>query len=94
MKRNLKLEDLYKLSYVSDPHISPNGETVAFVKTVPSKAQNSYSSSVWLVAKGKEAVCLSKDYTNARLPRWSPDGETILFIANVDGQWVVKPLRN
>ena len=85
MKRKIVLEDIYRLSYVSDAQISPDGETVAFVKTIPSKERNGYQSGIWLVSKDGEPYLLTDDYQNSTMPRWSPDGEGILFLSSKTG---------
>jgi dipeptidyl aminopeptidase/acylaminoacyl peptidase len=56
------------------PQWSPDGKTIAFVRTDNEKAQ------IWLLPmSGGEAYVFSKTEFGASRPRWSPDGKKILF---------------
>jgi dipeptidyl aminopeptidase/acylaminoacyl peptidase len=56
------------------PRWSPDGKTIAFVRTDNDKAQ------IWLLPMtGGEAYVFTKAEFGATRPRWSPDGKKILF---------------
>lgn len=56
------------------PRWSPDGKTIAFVRTDNDKAQ------IWLLPmNGGEASVFTKAEFGASRPRWSPDGKKILF---------------
>jgi Tol biopolymer transport system component len=59
----------------SDAAFSPDGKSVAFVRSV-----DDTHGAVWVVpAVGGEARRLTSDDFGAAYPRWSPDGKQILF---------------
>jgi len=56
------------------PHISPDGSKIAFGATAPQRA-------VYIVSTLDGT--LKKIVENARLPSWSPDGDHLVFVADV-----------
>lgn len=91
--RPLALEDMFRLKRVSDPQLSPDGRTVAYVVTEVLKAENRTQSDVWVIpAEGGEARLLAGSPKHDRHPRWSPDGKWIAFESNREGDfqiWIV-----
>jgi dipeptidyl aminopeptidase/acylaminoacyl peptidase len=89
----MKIEDLFAFKRVSDPQISPDGTTVAYVVTTVDLPGNKTSSSIWLVPTNKaEPRPLTNTTKKDRHPRWSPDGRQILFESNRSGGnqlWVI-----
>jgi len=70
---------LHSTAGEGDAAFSPDGKTVAFVRSV-----DDTHGAVWVVpAAGGEARRLTSDDFGAAYPRWSPDGKQILF----GGQW-------
>jgi dipeptidyl aminopeptidase/acylaminoacyl peptidase len=84
-KHPFNVHDLVMLKRVSDPHLSPDGSTVAFTER-----RTDYSAN-----KGVHAIYLlhldDKDATPVRLvdrassPRWSRDGSQIYFLSSRSG---------
>lgn len=91
--RPIELEDLFRLKRVSDPQLSPDGRTVAYVVTEVLKDENRTQSDIWVIpAEGGEARLLAGSPKHDRHPRWSPDGKWVAFESNRDGGfqiWVV-----
>lgn len=85
MKRKIIPEDIYKLAYISDPQISPDGLKVAFVKTVIDEENNNYKSNIWIKGEDKEHYKLTNGISTNNMPRWSPNGEFISFISDRNG---------
>jgi dipeptidyl aminopeptidase/acylaminoacyl peptidase len=92
-KRSMKIEDLFRFQRVSDPQLSPDGKTVAYVVTGVDLPGNKTSSTIWLVpTAGGPPRQLTNATKKDRHPRWSPDGKRILFESNRSGDnqlWVI-----
>jgi dipeptidyl aminopeptidase/acylaminoacyl peptidase len=71
---------------VSDPQISPDGKTIAFVQTTPDLEGDKYRSHIWLVPAA--GITSPRQFTfgesKDRAPRWSPDGKFIAFVSDRD----------
>jgi dipeptidyl aminopeptidase/acylaminoacyl peptidase len=80
-KRPLELADFYRIESVSDPQISPDGRSVAFVRSVIVENENTRQTEVWLAAAdgSSPAVRLTTPAFNASSPRWSADGTLLAF---------------
>jgi dipeptidyl aminopeptidase/acylaminoacyl peptidase len=93
MKHPLTFDDFIGLGRVTDPQVSPDGKTVAFVVTYHSKAENKTNSNIYLTNPEGGAA---RQLTNAKgannSPRWFPDGKSLAFISTRDGEpqiWTV-----
>ncbi len=85
-KRAITFDDLISFGRVSDPQISPDGKTVAFVVTWQLKEENKSTSNIYLVSvTGGDARQLTNAKDGNNSPRWMPDGKTIAFISTRDG---------
>jgi dipeptidyl aminopeptidase/acylaminoacyl peptidase len=90
--------DLTRVRFVSDPQISPDGTTVAFVVTTLSEERDEYLSAIWLVdVAGGEPRRFTAGPRRDTTPRWSPDGARLAFVsereAKKKGQLYVMPAR-
>ncbi|MFI5326470.1 MAG: S9 family peptidase [Candidatus Rokuibacteriota bacterium] len=75
-------QDLTRIRFASDPQISPDGRTVAFVVTVLSEDKDEYLSNIWVVsAAGGEPRRFTTGPRRDTAPRWSPDGSGLAFIS-------------
>lgn len=86
-KRAITFDDLINFGRVTDPQISPDGKTVAFVVTRYFKEENTSTSNIFLIdiASGELRQLTNAENKNEN-PRWFPDGKSIAFISTRDGQ--------
>ena len=78
--RGMVPDDLFRIRFVSDAQISPDGLWVAFVLTTLSEDKDEYLSNIWLVsAAGGEPRRFTTGPRRDTLPRWSPDGSRLAF---------------
>jgi dipeptidyl aminopeptidase/acylaminoacyl peptidase len=82
-RRGITPEDYFAFKFISDPRISPDGKTIAYVLTTIDQKKNRRESSIWLIpADGSSAPRrLSSEFFSASSPRWSPDGKTLAFLS-------------
>src|SRR5579875_392858 len=76
--------DLAMMDRVSDPHLSPDGEWVAFSVRSTDWKDNKGVNSVWLLDLSKKAAGprrVTDPELNANSPAFSPDGKTVYFLA-------------
>ncbi len=81
--------DLYRISMVTDPQVSPDGRQVIFTRTFFDIATDSRQGEVWIGdvgAKNLNRRLLIGAGTKASGVRWSPDGTRIAYVAPVAGK--------
>lgn len=92
--RRLTAGDLLKLTFISDPQLSPDGGTIAYVRTVIDGETNEYRSTIWLVpTAGGEARPFTAGPKTDSGPRWSPDGEQLVLVSDRSGEkqlWLIE----
>jgi len=78
--------DLFNLEVATDPQISPDGRTIAYVRKSNDIMTDKARSTIWLVdvASGQQRPLLagSGSYSS---PRWSPDGTRLAYVAAEGG---------
>jgi dipeptidyl aminopeptidase/acylaminoacyl peptidase len=93
-KRPMVVEDLFRFRRVADPQISPDGKQVIYTLTSVDLAANKTSTNLWLAAangmqKPRQLTATGK---HDRHPRWSLDGQRILFESDRSGEnqlWII-----
>ncbi len=75
--------DVFELEWVEKPQISPDGQTIVYVRRGMDIMTDRRQSRLWLVnADGTGHQKLSSMDVNEGNPRWSPDGQRIAFTAS------------
>ena len=74
--------DLFGLEVATDPQISPDGRTIAYVRKSNDIMTDKARSTIWLVdvATGQQRPLLAGSGTYFS-PRWSPDGSKLAYVA-------------
>ncbi len=80
--RPIQLDDLAKITSVSDPQISPDGKSIACIVSRPNLEQDRSDRELILIdiASGSPHV-LTHDRKGVGSPRWSPEGDRLAFEA-------------
>src|SRR5438552_16006876 len=81
-------DDVYEVTSVSDPRLSPDGKTIAFVLTTIDREENAYLSAIWTVPLDGSAKPRRFTFGKKRdaSPRWSPDSTRLAFVSNRDNE--------
>lgn len=84
----LQARDIFALESAADPRISPDGETVAYVRRSNDIATDQTATRIWLIDReGSHHRPLSDDTVGNNTPRWSPDGKSLAYL-QADGESV------
>ncbi|MEL6328822.1 MAG: S9 family peptidase [Planctomycetota bacterium] len=91
--RQFRPIDVFALEYASDPRISPDGTTVAYVRRSGDIMTDRFDASIWAVsADGGTHRPLVQGEGAYGGPRWSPSGDRLLFTAREDGKTSLRVL--
>tara|TARA_R110002073_G_scaffold4213_1_gene27946 strand:+ start:83517 stop:85550 length:2034 start_codon:yes stop_codon:yes gene_type:complete len=84
VKSNLELIDIFNMEYVSDPQISPDGSRIIYVRNFKDIMTDKNLSNLWIVNfDGSNNRPLTTGNNNDYYPRWSHDGEKLIFKSNM-----------
>jgi Tol biopolymer transport system component len=82
--RPISLTDFRPLLRISSPQFSPDGQQIAFLTVRPDFVHDRYDATLRVIPTvGGEPRTLVEDIRDLDMPRWSPDGSTLAFIAKV-----------
>ena len=84
-KRFLTEKDLFDFAWVANPQLAPDGARVAFTLVTVDEKRTNYETSIWIAAtKGKETPIRMTNGKHDAQPRWSTDGQHIVFVRGGD----------
>jgi acylaminoacyl-peptidase len=76
--------DIFHLEYASDPQISPDGTKIVYVRHFMDVMKDRRRSNLWIIAGGDHRP-LTTGKHNDYAPRWSPDGNRLVYVSDADG---------
>lgn len=93
-KQPFDVSAMLRISRISEPQLSPDGNLVAFTVQTIDLGQNTKPKQIWTVpAAGAGApLQITHDGSVNERPRWSPDSKQIAFISNRSGSsqiWIM-----
>jgi len=85
--RKFTAERVFDIEYAADPQISPDGETIVYVRRSMDKLKDQDRGDIWTldVDSGAHRPLITGG-SSAGAPRWSPDGTRLLYSTATDGK--------
>jgi acylaminoacyl-peptidase len=78
--------DIFQLEFASDPQISPDGQSVVYVRQWSDLMTDRRYSNLWIVkADGSDHRPLTTGKFSETMPRWSADGKRLAYLSNRGG---------
>jgi dipeptidyl aminopeptidase/acylaminoacyl peptidase len=84
-RRGVAADDLYRLRFVADPQVSPDGSLVAYVVAWVDPQDHTRYRSQLMLADARAASpprALTSGLHRDTAPRWSPDGGSLAFVSD------------
>lgn len=78
--------DLFKISQIDSPQVSPDGKHVLFTRSYADIATDRQMGEIWLQTVGGDRRLLIGGQTGATGVRWSPNGTQIAYVTPVAGK--------
>jgi dipeptidyl aminopeptidase/acylaminoacyl peptidase len=92
--RPISETDLFRFVWIGDPQISPDGSRVAFVRVSVNEKKIGYDTAIWLVpTTGNQPAVKLTSGAHDSAPRWSPDGNWLLFVRGQEKEGKPEPTQ-
>ena len=78
--------DVFDLEYASDPQISPDSKRIVYVRNFMDIMKDRRRSNLWIINyEGTDHRPLNTGNMNVHSPRWSPNGNRLLYVSSEEG---------
>jgi len=92
-KRPIAVDDLFRIEFLGQVEISPDGSKIAYVVTTTDLDKDGYRSAIWMLDVGSgQSHQFTAGSHKDQSPQWSPDGSRLAFLSNRSGKnqiWVI-----
>ncbi len=91
-RRGIAEKDLFDFVWLGDPQVSPDGARVAYVRVTVDEKKNGYDTAIWMVpSTGQEEPRQLTSGPRDSSPRWSPDGNWLVFTRTAEKEGKKQP---
>ncbi len=81
-----QLMDVFELEWASDPQLTQDGQQLVYMRNFMDLMSDRRRSNLWTInADGSDHRPLTSGLANDSSPRWSPDGQRLLYTSNNGG---------
>jgi dipeptidyl aminopeptidase/acylaminoacyl peptidase len=85
-KRPIAASDVYRLSSIGSPKVSPDGAWVAYSLSSVDTTKNRRNADIWMISwDGQQSIQLTSSPDGESQPQWSPDGKYLSFVSARQG---------
>ncbi len=82
--QNFSPRDVFELEWATDPQMSPDGRTIAYARRFMDIMTDRSKSDIWLLDRKTGRHRPVTQDGDSSSPRWSPDGDRLLFLSGTD----------
>jgi dipeptidyl aminopeptidase/acylaminoacyl peptidase len=79
-RRSIDIQDLYKIKFLREITLSPDGKKIAYTIEWMDKKKNKYFSNLYVVTDDGKKHHYIRGNKNIKNPQWSPNGKFISFV--------------
>ena len=78
----MTMADLLNVPSLNNAQLSPDGNSLLYVQSLANWDANLNMKTIWKIGiNGRNPVQMSSNVADATAPKWSPNGQQILFIS-------------